>query len=97
MRLISELKRRNVFRVSAAYTVAAWLVLQVTDVLASILDLPAWAPKLVFFLVLLGFVAAVVLSWVYEVTDKGIQRETDADHGTEAGKLSSRKLDFAIH
>jgi TolB-like protein len=96
MPLISELKRRNVFRVAAAYLVAAWLVLQVTDVLASILDLPAWAPKLVFFLVLLGFVAAVVLSWVYEVTDKGIQRETDADHGTEAEKLSSRKLDFAI-
>jgi TolB-like protein len=96
MRLISELKRRNVFRVAIAYLVAAWVVLQVTDVLASILDPPAWAPKLVFFLLLLGFVAAVVLSWAYEVTEKGIQRETDADHGTEAGKLSPRKLDFAI-
>ena len=31
MSLISELKRRNVLRVAAAYVVTAWLVIQVAE------------------------------------------------------------------
>jgi len=31
MRLYSELKRRNVFRVGAAYAIAAWLLIQIAD------------------------------------------------------------------
>jgi hypothetical protein len=32
---MEELRRRNVFRVGAAYAIAAWLVLQVPELLAS--------------------------------------------------------------
>ena len=45
--LIQELKRRKVFRVLIAYLVAAWLLLQIAEVLSGILSLPDWAPKLV--------------------------------------------------
>jgi hypothetical protein len=31
MSLISELNRRNVFRVTAAYVVTAWLIIQVAE------------------------------------------------------------------
>ena len=57
--LMQELKRRKVFRVLLAYLVASWLLLQVADVLSSILSLPDWAPKLVLFLLVIGVVPAL--------------------------------------
>jgi len=47
MNFFSELKRRNVIRVGIAYLVAAWLLLQIVDVLAPLLDLPDWVGRLV--------------------------------------------------
>ena len=55
MSIFQELKRRNVFRIGIAYAVLSWLVLQVTDVVVPILELPDWAAKLVLFLLLIGF------------------------------------------
>ena len=46
--VIAELKRRNVFRVAALYLVAAWVLLQVGDLLFGLLGLPAWTNKLLF-------------------------------------------------
>ena len=83
--LIEELKRRKVFRVLLAYLVASWLLLQVADVLSSILSLPDWAPKLVFFLLAIGIVPALILAWAYELTPQGIQRDHDVrQSGTSA-------------
>ena len=73
--LIHELKRRKVFRVLVAYVVAAWLLLQVADVLSSILALPPWAPKLVFYLLAIGLAPAMILAWAYELTPDGIKRD----------------------
>ena len=66
-------------RVAAAYLVAAWVVLQVLDVIVPILQLPEWIPLTVLYLLILGFFAAVILSWVYQFTEKGVQRDEDAD------------------
>ena len=57
--LFKELKRRNVFRAGIAYLVAAWLLMQVTDVLAPTLSLPDWTARLVFLLLAVGFVPAL--------------------------------------
>ncbi len=43
MSFFSELKRRNVVKVALLYVVASWIVLQVTDVLVSILPVPGWS------------------------------------------------------
>ena len=71
----SEFRRRNVFKISVAYLVVAWLIIQVADVLAPQLNLPDWAPRLVTFIVLLGFPLALVLAWIFEVTPAGIRAE----------------------
>ena len=52
--LFSELKRRNVFRVAVAYAIVAWLILQGSDVLVPLLQLPEWAGRFAFFVLLLG-------------------------------------------
>ena len=52
--LLTELRRRNVFRVAAVYAVAGWLLLQVADVLFAVLGVPDWGLRLVLGLLLLG-------------------------------------------
>lgn len=73
-----ELKRRKVFRVGIAYLVAAWVLLEVADLLSPMLGLPDWAPKLVFFLLAVGFIPALILAWAFEVTPGGIKRDQGA-------------------
>ncbi len=68
MSFITELKRRNVFRVAAAYVVLSWLLLQMGDILFQALFLPEWSIKLLVALLALGLVPTVVFSWAYELT-----------------------------
>jgi eukaryotic-like serine/threonine-protein kinase len=75
-----ELKRRKVLRVAAAYIVSSWVLLQVADVLADILELPVWAPKLIFLILIVGFVPTLILSWAFDVTPAGV-RTDDGESG----------------
>ncbi len=75
MSVFAELKRRNVFRVALLYMVAAWLILQLVDVLFAQLGVPGWAFRLVFALLLICFPAVLAFSWVCEITPEGIKRE----------------------
>jgi hypothetical protein len=77
MSLIQELKRRNVIRVGFLYLVAAWLLLQLTDVLSSLLPVPESAGSLVILLLMLGFFPVLIFSWIYEMTPEGLMREGD--------------------
>jgi len=87
----SELKRRKVLRVAVAYIVASWVLLQVADVLASILELPAWAAKLTFFILVIGFVPAMILAWAYDLTPEGVEVTPRAD-GVAAGSTKGPLL-----
>jgi TolB-like protein len=73
MSLITELRRRNVFKVGAAYLVVGWLVIEAAALLAPQLNLPEWAPRFVTFLVLVGFPIALVLAWIFDLTPEGVQ------------------------
>ncbi len=53
-----ELKRRNVVRVAVAYAIVSWLILQLTDVLIPLLDLPEWVGRFVFLLLVIGILLA---------------------------------------
>ena len=79
MSIFRELRRRHVFKVTAAYIVLAWLILQVTDVFMGNLGLPDWTFKLVFFLLLIGLPIVVMFAWAYDLTPEGIVRTDDQD------------------
>ena len=96
MSLLSELKRRNVFRVALAYIVLAWLVLQVADVLVDALELPATLSKTVIALLVLGFIPTLVFSWVYELTPEGVKRERDVVRDESITQVTGRKLNLAV-
>ena len=81
MKLLAELRRRHVFKVTIAYVVVAWVILQVTDLFADNLSLPGWAFRLVLFLLIIGFPLIVMFAWAYDLTPEGIKR-TEASDGT---------------
>ena len=69
-----ELRRRNVFKVGAAYIVVAWLLILLADIVFSAASSPAWAVTFITFVLALGFPAAVLLAWTYEITPRGIRK-----------------------
>jgi len=93
MSLFKELKRRNVFRVAAAYAVTAWLLVEIGATLEPALHLPEWVDSLLAFFLILGFPAALFFSWAYEITPEGLKREADLDPKREARSITSRRLD----
>jgi len=96
MSFFSELKRRNVYRVAALYLIISWLLLQVADVLSSMLTLPEWTGRLVFLLLLIGLPIALILAWAFELTPGGIKRDHSvADDAPRAASRRSR-LDYVI-
>jgi len=91
-----EIKRRNVVRVGVAYGIAAWVLLQVADLVLDAIEAPAWVLQALMLVVGLGFVAAVVIAWAYEITPEGIKREKDVDRDQSIAGQTGRKLDRII-
>ena len=96
MSFYEELKRRNVAKVAVLYIIAAWLLLQVTDVLSSLLTVPEWTGSLVVLLLLLGFFPVMIFSWVYEMTPEGLKKEKDIDRSQSITPVTGRKINTVI-
>jgi TolB-like protein/Tfp pilus assembly protein PilF len=96
MSFFDELKRRNVFRVGVAYAVTAWLILQFTEILMEILELPGWVGKTILVLLAVGFILALVLAWAFELTPEGVKKESEVDRSQSVTANTGRKLDYAI-
>jgi len=67
-----ELKRRKVVRVIIAYGAAAFVILELVDIVSPSLGLPIWTLNFVLVLLCVGFFITVILSWVYDITPRGI-------------------------
>ena len=96
MGLVSELRRRNVFRVAIAYVIIAWLILQVGDTLAPALHLDEWVNTVLAFFLILGFPIALIFAWAFEITPEGLKKEKDVDRSESVTHITGRRLDFAI-
>jgi adenylate cyclase len=95
-RLFEQLKQRNVFRVAALYLVVCWLILEPVHVVFHMLDVPVWATRLVLLVMAIGFPAAVIFAWVYEITPEGLKPTVEVPHGQSIRRLTGRRLDRAI-
>src|SRR6476646_2155687 len=74
---VGELKRRNVIRMAGLYLVGAWLIVQVAGTVLPIFGAPEWLPRTIVVFLAIGFVPAVILSWVFELTPDGLKREQE--------------------
>jgi len=96
MSFILELQRRKIIRAAALYAVAAWLVLQVTDVLGSLLSLPDWLGRLVVLLLAGGLPVALTSAWFYELGPRGPRRHIESDRPELRGSATHRWLGILI-
>jgi tetratricopeptide (TPR) repeat protein len=94
--LFAELRRRNVLRAGAAYTVLAWLSVQVADILLETFAAPPVVMKLLVLAVVVGLPVTLILAWLYEITTSGIQRTEDVIPEESITYVTGRKLDFVI-
>jgi TolB-like protein/Flp pilus assembly protein TadD len=78
-RFFAELKRRNVYKVAIAYSVVAWLLIQIATQVFPFFEIPNWAVRLVVLLLLIGFPIALILAWAFELTPEGLKRTEFAD------------------
>ena len=96
MSLFQELKRRNVIRIAILYLVSSWVLLQLADVLSSLLNVPESAGSIVVMLLLLGFFPALIFAWVYEMTPEGLKREVDVDRTHSETPATGKKINTVI-
>src|SRR5881409_2656199 len=73
-----ELQRRKVYRVAAAYIIAAGFIIQIGSAVFPAWELPNWAFRLVVVLLLVGFPIALILAWAFDVTPQGIRATPSA-------------------
>ena len=96
MNLFAELRRRNVIRIAVLYLVSSWVLLQLTDVLSSLLNVPESAGSIVVMLLILGFVPVLIFAWVYEMTPEGLKREVDVDRSQSQTPVTGKKINTLI-
>jgi TolB-like protein/Tfp pilus assembly protein PilF len=82
--------------VTVLYVVAAWLLLQITDVLSSLLPVPEWTGSLVFVLLVIGLPPALIFAWVYEYTPEGLRRQKDVDRSQSITHETGHKINVLI-
>ena len=94
MKILGEMKRRNLFRVGIAYIVAAWLLVQVGDIARESFEAPAWVMKMFITSIIAGFPIVMFFSWAYEITPQGIKKESEVDRSQSITHETGKKLDY---
>jgi len=96
MSLFNELKRRNVFKVAVAYTIAAWLLLQIVDLVLENINAPDWVMQVFMLAMAVGLPIAIIIAWAFEMTPEGIKLERDVDRDQSITPATGRKLNQGI-
>jgi TolB-like protein/Tfp pilus assembly protein PilF len=85
-KFLTELKRRNVYKVAVAYIVAGWALSQGVAQVFPVFDVPNWVIRSIVVLIILGLPIALVLAWMFEITPGGIKRTQAADAAGERSR-----------
>ena len=94
-RFIRELRRREVFRTAGLYVGVCWILIEASSVLLPTFDAPEWIMRAIVIAAIVGFPVMLVLAWLYDVTDHGIEREHEPTD-TIVAPVGGRKMDFVV-
>jgi len=94
--LFTELRRRNVFKVGAAYAIVAWLLIEVVSTVFPLLNLPEWAAVFVTVLLIIGFPITLLMAWAYEMTPEGIKHERNVAAEESISQATGQRLNYVI-
>jgi TolB-like protein/Tfp pilus assembly protein PilF len=96
MGFITELKRRNVFRVGAAYLMLGWVVVEVTSTVAPAFGLPDWTLTLVTWLGVIALPFVLLFAWAFELTPEGLKRDSEVDRTHSIAHETGTRLNYVI-
>ena len=88
----TELRRRNVYKVAAAYAVLAWLLVEAVSLLLFGHEERPSAVRAVIVILALGFVVALYISWAFEATPEGMKRTKNVPTDAVLPSWSPRKF-----
>jgi len=91
-----ELKRRKVVRVITVYAAAAFVILELMDIIVEPLKLPEWFLPMVIVLLCIGFIIAIILSWIYDVKPEVGIVKTEPAHGAKREDQPSSSSSWKI-
>src|SRR5450432_1055126 len=92
----TELKRRNVIRMAGLYLVGAWLLTQVASTVLPTFDVPSWALRGLIITLALGFIPALIFSWVFELTPQGLKRDEEVAPEQSIAPQTARRMNRMI-
>src|SRR6266481_839959 len=92
----AELKRRNVIRFAGLYLVGAWLLTQVASTVLPMFGAPDWLPRSIVSLLAIGFIPALILSWVFELTPHGLKRDEDVSPEESIAPQTAHRMNRMI-
>ena len=95
-RLLSELRRRNVFKAGGAYIAGGWVFYQIADVLLPLVGAPGWVARSLAVLLIIGIPFVLVFAWAFEITDEGLKRTAEVDPTTSQTRQTGRKILYLI-
>jgi len=96
MSFLNELKRRNVFKVGVAYAVAAWLLLQMVDLVLENINAPDWVMQVFMLGLAVGFPIAIIVAWAFEMTPDGVKLEKNVDRSKSINRQTGHQLNRGI-
>ena len=78
------------------YLVGAWLITQVAGTILPMFDAPAWLPRSIVLVLAIGFIPAIIFSWVFELTPEGLKRDSEIPEATSIAPQTARKMERSI-
>jgi TolB-like protein len=88
----AELQRRHVYKVGAAYAVAGWLVVQIVTQVFPIFEVSALAQRIIVLVIVAGFPITLILTWLFDITPKGIVRTDDVPATGESRAMQRERV-----
>ena len=83
-KMLQRLNHRKVFRAATVYSVVAWLLMQILDIVLPTFNAPLWVNQTLLLLLLLGLPLVTILAWLMD----GQSEELDEQ------KITKRNGDF---
>ena len=97
-RFWQELKRRKVIYVITVYASAAFVLIELVNNVVEPLNLPERLPTIVIIILVIGFPIAVILSWIFDLTPKGMERTKPLSEVQEGeGPVSQNRWKIATY
>ena len=88
-RFWQELKRRKVIYVITVYASAAFVIIELVNNVLEPLNLPENLSTIVIIALGVAFPIVVILSWIFDVTPKGLEKTKPVDGGEKEKRVKN--------